>query len=88
MSPFGACFLCGKSYNGSRLCVCIECIMRLGGEISTFLPPRQCSVAPTGRATAETGGLLILPDPPTRQLRDFYCYTLSLLSFTALFFNY
>lgn len=88
MSPFGTCFLCGKSYNGGRLCVCIECIMWLGCEISTFLPPRQCRVAPTGRATAETGGLLILSDPPTRRLRDFYCWTHALLSFTDLFFNY
>lgn len=62
--------------------LCAECIVLPVCEISSFLPLCQLCVPETGQAIAETGGLLILGDPPTRPLRGFNCHWLhSLIHF-------
>lgn len=63
--------------------LCCQCVR------SAVSCPCQLCVPETGQAIAETGGLLILGDPPTRPLRGFNCHWLhSLIHFPLKEFFY
>lgn len=94
----------GVEYLGLTLCIHCGFYMRGVNFRTVFMcwvycaasmwdqqfPDSESALCPpeTGQAIAETGGLLILSDPPSRPLRVFYCCSRSLASFTYSFPTY